>query len=110
MNLKMEVNGVTFEIEPTGGLYEGGEQPTGVIDNARELATRTFDEVVETVSKIAEAAGERFQTMGKGLRPDEVKMSFSVGVKAGAGIVIKSVEASGNFTVELKWTMKQAAG
>lgn len=104
MNLKMEVNGVEFEIEPTDEVLEAGEHVTGIRDSARTLANRAFDDVVAVVSAIAESAGTRLRQVAEGAKPDEVTMSFTVGVKAGAGIVIKSVEASGTFSVQLKWS------
>lgn len=108
MSLKMEVNGIEFEIESEPEMLAPGEHPTGIISDAQAAAKRAFEDVVTVVSAIAESAGTQLSQVGSSTRPDEITMSFSVGIKAGAGIVIKSVEASGTFTVQLKWTRKPA--
>ncbi len=105
MNLKMKVNGVEFEIEPSDGYSPGGEQATGIVDEASDIAKQTFDDVVSVVTAIAATAGTKFKSVAASAAPDEITMSFSVGVKASSGIVVQSSEVNAAFTVQLKWKL-----
>lgn len=99
--MKVKLKDVEFEIESE--KRRGGEQLTGALDDATEAAAQAMDDVIRVVSAIAESTGERLREVAKAAQPDEATVSFTVGVKAGAGIVVKSAEASGSFTVQLKW-------
>lgn len=99
---------VEFPLEEGGSILVQIDEPEtgGTVRAARgdaiEKAQETFEDALNKVLPAAKSVVEQL----RGIRPDEIEVTFGINLNAAAGAFIASVGSAANFGVTVHWTGK----
>jgi Trypsin-co-occurring domain 1 len=88
------------DIESGGPVYRGG-----LARDLIERSSRTLDDAISQVKPAAVALVTTLTDLPK--RPDELTVTFGIGLSGAAGAFIASTAATANITITLTWKAPQ---